>query len=116
MTRRLVEAGTIAGAAGASLASAAAAICCVGPLALTLLGVNGMILAAGLKPYRWLLLGASFAMLAAAHWWVRRDTGTVDGVSCSIKAGRWTRGVLWAASGIFAAAVVLQFAAEIFNW
>ncbi len=116
MRRRLVEAGTIAGAAGASIASAVAAICCVGPLALTLLGVNGMILAAGLKPYRWLLLGASFVMLAVAHWWVRRDISALEGASCSVKSGRWTRGVLWAASGVFVAAVVLQFAAEFFNW
>jgi hypothetical protein len=116
MTRRLVEAGTIAGAAGASIVSAAAAICCVGPLALTLLGVNGMILAAGLKPYRWLLLGASFLMLAAAHWWIRRDVRVAERAACSVKSGRWTRRVLWVATGVFGAAVVLQLIAEILNW
>jgi len=49
---RLAQSGSVAGAIGAALTSAAAALCCIGPLALTLLGVNGMILAAGLKPYQ----------------------------------------------------------------
>ena len=52
MRVRAVDAGSAFGAVAGSVASAAAALCCVGPLALTLLGVNGMILAAGIKPFR----------------------------------------------------------------
>ncbi len=51
MRERAVDVGSVFGAVAGSVASAAAALCCVGPLALTLLGVNGMILAAGIKPY-----------------------------------------------------------------
>ena len=116
MRRRIVEAGSLAGAAGASIASVAASICCVGPLALTLLGVNGMILAAGLKPYRWLLLGASFVMLAGAHYWVRRGVGRGSGASCPTRPGRWVYPVLWAATGLFGIAVLIQIAASIFEW
>lgn len=116
MSRRVLEAGAIAGATGASVASVAAAICCIGPLALTILGVNGMILAAGLKPYRALLLGLSFVLLAGAHWWVRRDRVTVDRAACPVRAGRWTRRILWAATAVFGIAVIIQFAAEILGW
>ena len=114
MRRGVLQLGTVVGAAGASVASAAAAICCVGPLALTLLGVQGMIFAAGIKPYRGYLLGASFLMLATAHWWVRREGRS--GAACSIQGGRWTRTILWLATGVFIAAVLLQVAAAVFGW
>lgn len=42
---RITNMGSAAGAAGASLA---ASLCCVGPLAITLLGVHGAIFAAGI--------------------------------------------------------------------
>ena len=39
MTRRLLQAGSVLGAAVGAITSAAAAICCIGPLAIALLGV-----------------------------------------------------------------------------
>jgi hypothetical protein len=101
------------GATVASLASAAAGICCIGPLALTLLGVQGAILAAGIKPYRGYLLGASFLFLAVGHWGVhRRNRITEEGASCSVRTGRWTKRVLWAATFLFVVAVVIQVVAD----
>jgi len=44
MRERAIDLGSAFGAVAGSVASAAAALCCVGPLALTLLGVKGMIL------------------------------------------------------------------------
>jgi hypothetical protein len=110
---KLFELGSVFGAATASLASAAASICCVGPLALTLLGVQGAILAAGIKPYRGYLLGASFVLLALGHWGIhRRERAFIDGEACSVRVGRWSKRILWTATGLWFAAVALQFAAD----
>ena len=111
MTRRVMEAGSLAGAVGAALTSGVAALCCIGPLALTLLGVNGMIFAAGLKPYRFYLIGASGLMLALAYWMIYRPV-TVAGAACSTRTTRWTRWTLWVASAVWLAAFVLQFVAD----
>ena len=111
MKHEITQAGSLAGAVGAALTSAAAALCCIGPLALTLLGVNGMILAAGLKPYRFHLLFASLVMLALAFWVVFHPL-RVGGAACSTRSARLARGVLWFAAVVWIAAFVLQFVAD----
>ena len=50
--RPFYEVGSVVGSAVTALTSAAASACCIGPLAITLLGVNGVILAAAFKPPR----------------------------------------------------------------
>ena len=52
MKERLVEIASSIVGAGTALTSAAASICCIAPAGIAILGVNGAILAAGLKPYR----------------------------------------------------------------
>ena len=111
MTRRVMEAGSLVGAVGAAFTSGVAAICCIGPLALTLLGVNGMIFAAGLKPYRFYLIGASGLMLALAYWMIYRPV-TVQGAACTTRTARWTRRTLWVATAVWFAAFILQFVAD----
>lgn len=111
MKRRAAEAGSLAGAVGAAFTSAIAAICCIGPLALTLLGVNGMIFAAGLKPYRFHLLGASAFMLVLAFWMMHRPL-PIMGVACSTRTARLTKILLWLATIVWVAAFVLQFVAD----
>lgn len=103
-----------AGSVLAGLTSTAASICCIGPLAITLLGVNGAILAAGFKPYRPYLLGASLLMLVFAFWRIygRRAGGASGADSCSVGAPRWTRIILWAAAALWVLAVVIQVAAD----
>ncbi len=101
----------MAGAVGAALTAAAAALCCVGPLALTLLGVNGMILAAGLKPYRFHLLLGSIFMLGLAFWVVYHPL-RAGGAACSRRSTRLIRLVLWLVTLVWAAAFVLQFVAD----
>jgi hypothetical protein len=103
-----------AGSVLAGLTSTAASICCIGPLAITLLGVNGAILAAGIKPYRPYLLGGSLLMLVFGFWRIygRRAGGSSGGESCSVVAPRWTRIVLWAAAVLWVLAVVIQVAAD----
>ena len=117
---RLAQSGSIAGAIGAAFTSAAAALCCIGPLALTLLGVNGMILAAGLKPYRFYLIGGAGLLLALAFWMAYRPSRAVHSfAACPVpKPGtvRLTRAVLWLAAGIWLAAFILQFFADRVVW
>ncbi len=111
MRREVVEAGSVGGAIGAALTSAAAGLCCIGPLALTLLCVNGMILAAGLKPYRFHLLALSSLMLALAFWTVYRPVRG-PAVACPTRKGRVTRVVLWLTGAVWIVALVLQFVAD----
>ncbi len=111
MTRPLLVGTTsLAGAAGAAITSAAASICCIGPLALTLLGVNGMIFAAGLRPYRFYLLGVSLVFLGLAFWSTYRPLDRV--ASCPTRANRFSRIVLWVATGLWVGALILQFVAK----
>lgn len=117
---RLAHSGSIAGAIGATLTSAAAALCCIGPLALTLLGVNGMILAAGLKPYRFYLIGGAGLLLALAFWMSYRPVrSVVSSAACQLpKPGtvRLTRAVLWLSAAIWLASFILQFFVDRVVW
>ena len=109
--RFVAETSSLAGAVGAAATSAVAALCCIGPLALTLLGVNGMIFAAGLKPFRFYLLGVSALMLGLAFWVIHRPL-TVEGAACSPRTARVTKVFLWGATIVWAASFVLQFLAD----
>ncbi len=114
MTKRLLQATSLLGGAGAAVTSTAASICCIGPLAIALLGVNGAILAAGFKPYRFYLLGASVVLLGFAFWSVYGGRRVRDGAACPARPGRWTKAVLWTALGVWIGAVVIQFLADRF--
>ncbi len=105
--RTIVNLGSALTSSAAAVTSAAASVCCIGPLALTLLGVNGAILAAALKPYRFPLLGASGLLLGLALWAVygRRRKGE-RGRSCRVGAGRLTRRVVWIAAIVWALSAV----------
>ncbi len=111
MRREIAKGGSLAGAVGAALTAAAAALCCIGPLALTLLGVNGMILAAGLKPYRFHLLVGSILMLGLAFWMIYHPV-RAGAAACSRRSTRRIRVALWLVTLVWAAAFVLQFVAD----
>jgi len=106
--RPFYEVGSVVGSAVTALTSAAASVCCIGPLAITLLGVNGVILAAAFKPYRWYILAGSFLLLVLAFrgaywgWRVR------PGAACGVRAGRATRLVLWVSATVWLAAVAVN--------
>ncbi len=101
--------GTVVGGSGSALASAAASICCIGPLGIALLGVNGAILAAGLKPYRFHLLAVSAVFLALGFWGAYRRPKDAKAQACPVRAGKITRLVLWAAAAIWIGAAIIQF-------
>ena len=97
------------GSTAAALTSTAASICCIGPVAIAILGVNGAIFAAGLKPYRFYLLALSALMLGFAYWAVYFRKSSRFGGDCSVRSGRLAQVVLWVASGLWIGAVVIQF-------
>ncbi len=110
--RPFYEVGSVVGSAVTALTSAAASICCIGPLAIALLGVNGAILAAAFKPYRVYLLSGSLILLAGAFWSAYRPAPVRNGAACPVPSGRWTRLVLWVALGLWIGAVVIQYLAN----
>ena len=110
-TTGLGERASVLGAVGAVLTSTAASICCIGPAGIALLGVNGAIFAAGLKPYRVYLLSGSLLLIGLALWLAYRASTT--GVrACPVPIGRAKKVILWSSAGLWVLAVALQFAAD----
>ena len=92
---------------GSALVAAFAGLCCIGPASVALLGAGGAVAAAGLKPYRPILLLFSFAILAFGFWRVYWRRVVVDGQSCPIRIGRLLLTVLWVSAGIWLVAAIL---------
>ena len=101
---------SVLGAVGAVVTSTAASICCIGPAGIALLGVNGAIFAAGLKPYRVYLLGGSLLLIGVAFWLTYRRP--VDGRACPVSIGRVKKVLLWSSAALWVLAVAIQFAAD----
>lgn len=110
MPRGAFRIGSLFAGVGATLTSAGASLCCIGPAGIALLGVEGAILAAGLKPYRGYLMAGSAPLLGVAFWGVYRRGGR--GRACPARAGRFTRATVWAALVLWLGALALQFAAD----
>ncbi len=102
----------LVGASSAALTSVASSICCIGPLAITLLGVNGAILGAAIKPYRPFLLTTAFVLLAFAYWRLVRSSNSYDGASCSIQVMRLQKIVLRIGVAVWIAAIIIGYAAD----
>lgn len=112
--KRVLDLGSGIAGAGAAVASVASSVCCLGPLAIAVLGVEGAILAAGIKPYRTPLLAGSLALLALAFWSAYRSPGgedrrAGDAQACGVGTYRLTRIVLWVAAALWLGAVLIQF-------
>lgn len=110
------EPATVLGSATGGLAAAAvavfAALCCVGPSTVALLGAGGALAAASLKPYRLILLVASLLMIAYGFWRVygQRTFGRDLRIrACPIRVGRFTRIALWLAAFVWLLAALLPF-------
>ncbi len=107
-----VSLSALAGASSAALTSVASSICCIGPLAITLLGVNGAILGAAIKPYRPFLLTSALVLLAFSYWRFMGLRNEDGGAACSIRAKRLQKIVLWIGVVIWIAAVIIGYAAD----
>jgi hypothetical protein len=85
-----------------------AALCCVGPSTVALLGAGGAVAAAALSPYRPVFLVASFALIAFGFWrlYARRVVGA-DGRMCPVRVGRLARTIVWTSAAVWLAAALL---------
>ena len=94
---RLLEGGAIGSAIAAS-------ICCIGPLALALLGIGGGAILVSLAPYRPLFLGVSALFLGGAFYVAYRPTPKdrcAPGSPCDTPVSRSKqRLVLWIITGL----------------
>jgi|FaiFalDrversion3_1042247.scaffolds.fasta_scaffold00122_1 copper ion binding protein len=94
---------------GASIIAAiTASLCCIGPLAATLLGIGSFGAAAFFEAWRPYLLGLAFVLLAAGFYFTyrKRETVCADGLCRVNGASRWNKVLLWVAT-----VVVILFAA-----
>ncbi|MBI3949202.1 MAG: cation transporter [Acidobacteria bacterium] len=94
---------------GASLLAAiTASLCCIGPLAATLLGLGSFGAATLFEAWRPYLLGLTFPLLAAAYYFTyrQREVACADGTCKVSSASRWNKVLLWIAT-----VVVILFAA-----
>jgi hypothetical protein len=103
--RRLLGAGAGPGALVGGLAAAFSAVCCTGSIAYTLLGAGGVLTAARLAPARPFLLAAAVMCLVTGLALARRP-----GRTCSRRARRVTRAVLWTAAIVTVAGAIAPWA------
>jgi mercuric ion transport protein len=93
---------------GAAVTATAASLCCFVPAVVSIVGVGGAVAAAGLRPYRPLLIIASLVLIAIGLWLAYRPTmvGAL-GRSCPSRAGRVSRAIVWIAAALWLAAILL---------
>ncbi len=88
--------GSAIGAIGAAATTIGAALCCAGPIVVTLLGVSGAVAVAKLEPYTLHLFAGSFLMLGTGFFLSYSRICSRDG---ECPAGqRGTRLLLWGAT------------------
>jgi copper ion binding protein len=92
----------------AVLAAITASLCCIGPLAATLLGISSFGAATVFEAWRPYFLGVTFALLAAGFYFTyrKREAACADGTCQVSSASRWNKALLWMAT-----VVVILFAA-----
>lgn len=90
------------------LVAITASLCCLGPLAATLLGISSFGAATVFEAWRPYFLGITFVLLAAAFYFTyrQREAACADGTCKVSSASRWNKALLWIATG-----VVILFAA-----
>lgn len=102
MDERSKVATATGGAIGLSAFASFVSLCCIGPWAVTLLGVSGAVTLARWQPYRVYILAVAAVPLGWAFWRVYRQPCT----------SRRIRTMLWGATALIA----LAFFAEELQW
>ena len=106
LPRELITLGAATSGVGGALAASFAALCCIGPVTVALLGAGGAVAAAGLKPYRPYLMMGSLTLLMTGFWLSYRWVAG-EGATCPTRVGRFARLVLWCSAFIWAVAALL---------
>ena len=100
--------GSATGGLAGAVAAVFAALCCIGPSTVAVLGAGGALAAASLAPYRPYLLIISLAMILYGFWRAYRNTGiNREGIACPTRIGRFSRKALWLAAIVWIAAALL---------
>lgn len=104
---------------GGLLAGLLASACCVGPLALVMLGVSGAWISnlTLLEPYRWVFVGLALAFMALAWRRIYRAPAAAcePGSVCALPlANRLYRIVFWVVSAIVLLAFAFPYFAPLF--
>lgn len=95
-------------ALAAVLAAGVASACCIGPVALVLLGTSAFAASlAVLEPYRPILLGVTALLLGGAFYIAYRPTSDCD--ACSPASRRRTRIAVWIAAALAGALVTFPY-------
>ena len=99
-----------ASAGTAALATAAGACCVpvIAPLIVAVLGASGAAWAAGLKPYSLAILVLAGLLLAYGYWVLHRPRSAAVGEDCAVRRPLAPRVVLWTATALWTAAVLLN--------
>lgn len=104
---------------GGFVAGILASVCCVGPLALVMLGVSGAWISnlTLLEPYRWVFVGLALAFMALAWRRIYRPPAAAcePGSVCALpRANRLYRIVFWVVSAIVLLAFAFPYFAPLF--
>ncbi|HKO15274.1 MAG TPA: mercuric transporter MerT family protein [Gemmatimonadaceae bacterium] len=108
MSRRSLETtGTAAGGLVAAVVALFAALCCVGPSVVAIIGAGGALAAAELGRFRpWLLL-VSGVLIAYGFWRTYGQVVFANGRTCPVRVGRGARTLLWIAAAAWLVAAVI---------
>lgn len=105
---------------GGLLAGLLASACCVGPLALVMVGVSGAWISnlTLLEPYRWVFIGVALAFMALAWRRIYRAPAAVDcepGTVCALpQTNRIYRLMFWVVSALVLLAFAFPYFAPLF--
>jgi len=105
-------ASTTGGAIGLSAFASFVGLCCIGPWAVTLLGVPGAVYLARWQPLRPYILGIAALMMVWAFWRIYRPARVCEDGTCPTGPSRWTKIFLW----LGAMLLVLAFFADELQW
>jgi copper chaperone CopZ len=103
-----VKALSIAGSVGAAVMSM---VCCVGPVALSALGLSGGALFAQLTPFRWYWISLAAIMLGLGFYltYRPRKVACADGTCKIERAGRSNKIAIWSATVAVAVMIALPY-------
>jgi len=90
-------AASASGAIGLSSIASFVGLCCIGPWAVSFLGISGAIAMARWQPYRPYLLGVASVLLLWAFWRVYGPQKPCPDGTCPTRRSLWLQGFLWLA-------------------
>ena len=105
---------------GGLLAGLLASACCVGPLALVMVGISGAWISTLtlLEPYRWIFIGVALVFMALAWRRIYRAPGAADcepGTVCALpQTNRVYRVMFWVVSALVLLAFAFPYFAPLF--